>query len=159
MTQKKRKIIKIGIILLLAGLLIGGGTVLYLFNMPHRNVQSASTDYTLSASQIVTEFLDHPSDANEKYLADDGDSKILEITGIVKKISIDFNNQKVVLLQSDTDKAGVSFSFTQETSKNISEVQIGQSITIKGVIRAGAAYDEDLEMYEYVILEKGDLVK
>tara|TARA_R110001583_G_scaffold13561_1_gene57929 strand:+ start:3332 stop:3811 length:480 start_codon:yes stop_codon:yes gene_type:complete len=158
MTQKKRKIIKIGIIVLLAGLLIGGGAVIYMFNMPHRNVQSASTDFNLSASQIITEFLDSPSDANEKYLADDGDSKILEITGIVKKISIDFNNQKVVLLQSDADKAGVSCSFTQETSKNVSEVKIGESITIKGVIRAGAAYDEDLEMYENVILEKGDLV-
>ena len=158
MTQKKRKIIKIGITLLLAGLLIGGGTVIYMFNMPHRNVQSASTDFNLSASQIITEFLDNPSDANEKYLADDGDSKILEITGIVKKISDDFKGQKVVLLQSDSDKAGVSCSFTLETSINVSEVQIGQSVTIKGVIRAGATYDEDLEMYENVILEKGDLV-
>ena len=158
MTQKKRKIIKIGIILLFAGLLIGGGTVLYMFNMPHRNVQSASTDFNLSASEIITEFLDNPSDANEKYLADDGDSKILEITGIVKKISDDFKGQKVVLLQSDSDKAGVSCSFTLETSINVSEVQLGQSVTIKGVIRAGATYDEDLEMYENVILEKGDLV-
>lgn len=158
MTQKKRKIIKIGISLLFAGLLIGGGTVLYMFNMPHRNVQSASTDFNLNASQIITEFLDNPYDANEKYLAADGDSKILEITGIVKKISDNFKGQKVVLLQSGVDKAGVSCSFTLETSKNVSEVKIGDSVTIKGVIRAGAAYDEDLEMYENVILEKGDLV-
>lgn len=159
MTPKKKKILKIGAILLIAGLLIGGGTVLYMFNMPHRNVQSASTDFKLTASQLVVEYLNDQSTANEKYLADDGDSKILEVTGTVKKISNDFDGQKVILLQSGSDKAGVSCSFTPETSINAANIQIGQTITIKGVIRSGASYDEDLEMYENVILEKSDLVK
>lgn len=159
MTLKKKKILKIAVILLIAGLLIGGGTVLYMFNMPHRNVQSASTDFSLTASQLVAEYLENPTKANEKYLADDGDSKILEVTGTVKKISTDFNGQKVVLLQEETDKAGVSCSFTLETNQNASGIRIGQKITIKGVIRSGASYDEDLEMYENVIVEKCDLVK
>ena len=159
MTAKRKKILKIGAILIIVGLLIGGGTVLYMFNMPHRNVQSASTDFKLSGSEVVAEFLENSSKANEKYLADDGESKILEITGVVKKISDNFNGQKVILLQSETDKAGVSCTFTQETGKNVSGLQIGQSLTLKGVIRSGAAYDEDLEMYENVILEKVDLIK
>lgn len=159
MTPKKKKILKIGAILLIAGLLIGGGIGLYLFNMPHRDVQNASTDFKLTASQLVEEYLDNPAKANEKYLADDGESKILEVTGTVKKISDDFNGNKVVLLQGDEDKAGVNCSFAQETSKNASGIQIGQSVSIKGVIRSGATYDEDLEMFENVILEKSDLVK
>ena len=159
MTLKKKKILKIGAILLIAGLLIGGGTVLYMFNMPHRNVQNASTDFSLTASQLVTEYLENPTKANEKYLADDGDSKVLEIKGTVAKISEDFNGQKVVLLQETTDKAGVSCTFTQETNKNASTVQVGETITIKGVIRLGASYDPDLEMYENVVIEKSDLVK
>ena len=159
MTPKKKKILKIGAILLIAGLLIGGGTIFYMFNMPHRNVQSASSDFKLTASQLVAEYLDDRTKANEKYLADDGDSKILEITGIVKKFSGDFSGQKVVLLQGESDKAGVSCSFTKETSKNVSSIQIGKTVSIKGVIRSGATYDEDLEMYENVILEKVDLVK
>jgi len=159
MTLKKKKILKIGAILLISGLLIGGGTVLYMFNMPHRNVQNASTDFSLTASQLVTEYLENPTKANEKYLADDGDSKVLEIKGTVAKISEDFNGQKVVLLQETTDKAGVSCTFTQETNKNASTVQVGETITIKGVIRLGASYDPDLEMYENVVIEKSDLVK
>ena len=159
MTPKKKKILKIVAILLIAGLLIGGGTVLYMFNMPHRNVQSASTDFSVTASQLVAEYLENPTKANEKYLADDGDSKILEVTGTVKKISTDFNGQKVVLLQEATDKAGVSCSFTLETNQNASGIRIGQKVTIKGVIRSGASYDEDLEMYENVVVEKSDLVK
>jgi hypothetical protein len=36
---------------------------------------------------------------------------------------------------------------------------LGEEITVKGVIRSGAEYDEDLEMYEDVIMAKCDLVK
>ncbi|PKP51487.1 MAG: hypothetical protein CVT92_12550 [Bacteroidetes bacterium HGW-Bacteroidetes-1] len=159
MTPKKKKIVKIGAILLITGLLIGGGTVLYMFNMPHRNVQNTSSDFSLTASKLVTEYLENPATANEKYLADDGDSKILEIKGTVAKISEDFNGQKVVLLQENSDKAGVSCTFTQETNKNVSNIQVGETITIKGVIRSGASFDPDLEMYENVVIEKSNLVK
>ena len=159
MTPKKKKILKIGAILLIAGLLIGGGTVLYMFNMPHRNVQSTSADYSIAASQLVTEYLENPTKANDKYLADDGDSKVLEITGTVAKISEDFNGQKVVLLKSETDKAGVNCTFTNETNQNVSNIKIGETLKIKGVIRSGASYDEDLGMYENVIVEKSDLIK
>lgn len=159
MTPKKKKILKIGAILLIVGLLIGGGTVLYMFNMPHRNVQSASTDFSLTASQLVSEYLENPRQANEKYLADDGDSKILEIKGTIAKISEDFNGQKVILLKEASDKAGVNCSFTKATNQHISTLKIGETVKIKGVIRSGASYDEDLEMYEHVILEKSDLVK
>jgi hypothetical protein len=159
MTTKKKKILKIGAILLIAGLLIGGVSAFYMFNMPHRNVQNTSTDFSLSASQLVAEYLKDAVKANDKYLAENGNSKILEIKGTVANISEDFNGQKVVLLQSPDDKAGVSCTFTQETNKNISDVHIGESVTIKGVIRSGASFDVDLEMYENVIIEKSDLVK
>lgn len=159
MTPEKKKILKIVAILLLAGLLMGGGTVLYMFNMPHRNVQSTSTDFNLTASQLVAEYLENSASANEKYLSDDGDSKILEIKGTVSKINEDFNGQKVVLLQENSDKAGVSCTFTHETNNSVSNIKIGETITIKGVIRSGASFDPDLEMYENVVVEKSDLVK
>ena len=31
-------------------------------------------------------------------------------------------------------------------------------ITVKGVIRSGASYDEDLELYENVTIDKSDIV-
>jgi hypothetical protein len=129
-----------------------------MFNMPHRDVQSADADYTLSTSEIVSEYLADKDAANKKYLAADGDSKILEITGVVSKISEDFNGQKVVLLAGAQAKAGVSATFTSETNSSLSNVQVDQTITIKGVIRSGASYDEDLEMYEHVLIEKSDIV-
>ncbi len=156
--MKKKKIIRIGIITAVAGIVIAGAVGLYMFNMPHRDVQSTEADFSLNSSEIVAEYLADASAANNKYLAADGDSKVLEVTGTVSKISEDFDGQKVVLLKAASDKAGVSATFTPETNANAEKLQVGQSITIKGVIRSGAAYDSDLELYENVILEKSDVV-
>lgn len=157
MTLKK----KLKNALLLIGLLTlsGGGIVVYILNMPHRDVQSASTDYTLKSSQIVNEYLADAQKANEKYLDNEGDSKIIEVSGTIYKISEDFNSNKVVLLKSESDKAGVSCTFSTETNNHAGNLQKSQDVTIKGVIRSGASYDEDLGMYEDVIMEKCDLVK
>ena len=156
--MNKKKVIKIIAILAVAGIAIGGGIGLYMFNMPHRDVQSAKIDYSLTSSQIVSEYLKDKTSANQKYLSADGDSKILEVSGVVSKISEDFNGQKVLLLKNLEDKAGVSATFTAETNQDTEGIEIGQFITVKGVIRAGASYDEDLELYENVILEKSNII-
>ncbi|HSH19682.1 MAG TPA: hypothetical protein VLA03_04480 [Draconibacterium sp.] len=156
--MKRKGIIKSGLIIAVAGIIIAGLVGLYMFNMPHRNVQSAKSDYSLTASAVVAEYLADKDVANQKYLADNGESKILEITGEVNKITENFSGQKVVLLKGAGDKAGVSATFTAETSARAEKLQIGQSATVKGVISTGAAFDSDLEMYENVILEKSDLV-
>ena len=156
--MKKKKVFRIIAILGVAGIIIGGGIGLYMFNMPHRDVQSIDADFSLSASEIVSEYLSDKVAANMKYLSADGESKILEITGVVSKISEDYNGQKVVLFKDEQDKAGVSATFTKETNSSLDDIQVGQTITIKGVIRSGASYDKDLEMYEHVILEKSDVI-
>ena len=156
--MKKRKVIRIIAIIGIAGVLTSAGIGAYMFYKPHRDVQSAKADYILTSSQIVAEYLADNQAANQKYLAADGDSKILEISGEVNEISENFNGQKVVLLNGGKDKAGVSAIFTAETNDNLYGITIGQAIKVKGVIRSGASYDEDLEMYENVILEKSDIV-
>ena len=156
--MKRKKLIRTVAIIGVAGLLIGGGIGLYMFYMPQRDVQSARTDYSLTSSQIVMEYLTDYEAANQKYLAANGNSKILEIAGEVNLISENYNGQQVVLLKSGQDKAGVSATFTPETNGNLDGIQVGQTIIVKGVIRSGASYNEDLELYEHVILEKSDIV-
>lgn len=157
--MKRKKILRWIVFTGIAGILLATGTVIYLFNMPHRDVQSARTDYYLSSSEIVQEYLADPDTANEKYLAADGNSKILEITGEVAQISEDFSGKKVVLLKSEGEKAGVSATFTDGTGKNLEGIHPGQEVTIKGVIRSGAFYDEDLAMYVNVVIEKSDIIR
>ena len=154
----KKKIVKWGIILLVSGTVIGGGAVLYMFNMPHRNVQAASADFELGAKQLVNEYLRDAQAANDKYLQEDGESKIIAVTGIVASVDEDMKQQKVVLLKENGDKAGVSCTFMLVTNANAKNLKKGNEVTIKGVIRSGAGYDEDLELYEDVILEKSDVV-
>lgn len=156
--MKTKKILKIGLVLLGIGIVTAAGIVYYMFNMPHRDVQSSSTDYVVEAGHLVIEYLTDPVAANEKYLDQEGDSKILEVSGTVASVSEDYNQQKVVLLKSDSDKAGVSCTFTHDTNTAAEGLVPGQKIVVKGVIRAGASYDEDLGMYENVILEKCDIV-
>ena len=157
MTSKKR-ILKITLLFIAAGILIIGGVGFYMFNKPARDVQKTKTDFSFKAGEIVNEYLLDAQKANEKYLDEEGNSKVLEVTGIVAEISEDFKGQTVILLKSNSDKAGVSCTFTAESNAHAAAVQVGDEISIKGVIRSGASYDEDLGMYENVIVEKSDIV-
>ena len=156
--MKKRKLIRIAAIIAVSGAIIGGGTAIYMFNIPHRDVLAAKADYSLTSTQIISEYFENKLEADDKYLAEDGNSKILEISGTLSKIYENYNDEKVVLLKEEGDKAGVSATFTAETNHKVSDLMIGETITVKGVIRSGASYDEDLELYENVILEKSDLI-
>lgn len=143
--------------------MIGGlgatGVALYMFNKPHRDVQSANIDFALKSSALVAEYLADANAANQKYLDDSGDSKIMAVTGKVHSISRDMNNQLVILLKEDSDKVGVSCTFSAATNAAAEKLKVGQNATVKGVIRSGAGYDADLDLYEDVILEKCDLIK
>lgn len=155
---------RIGLIkkLLIAGLLLGtlgAGYAYYLFNLPHRDVQAVEVFVQLDASKLVAEFLNDATSANEKYLDSEGESKVIIVTGTVESIELDQNEQRVVLLKQSGDEAGVSCTFTIETSTNADNIQVGQQVSIKGVVRSGAELDEDLDLVEDVILEKCDLVK
>jgi len=155
-TKKRRKII---LLTLFVGAILGGAFVFYLWNMPHIDVQAQKADVTINVTSIVNEYLQDEKKANEKYLSSEGDSKIFIVKGVVKSKDIDMNNQITVLLQGSNDKAGVKCVFMAETNKDAEVLQTGQTTSIKGIIRSGAKYDSDLELYENVLLEKCDVVK
>ena len=144
------------IIILLSGLVIASGIVLYMFNQPHRDVQATNADYVMEAKQLVNEYLEDAKLSNDKYLDEEGESKIIKVTGTIAEISVDMNSQKVILLKNKGDDAGVSCTLLATT--NTEQINVGDVATIKGVIRSGAGYDEDLELYEDVIMEKCDLI-
>lgn len=156
--MKRKKIIRTTVLALALLLLGAAGFVYYLFHIPHRDVGGAQADFELSASSLVTEYLATHQKANDKYLDEEGESKILAVIGRVHSITEDMNKQKVVLLKNPGDKAGVSCTFSLANNKTVEKLQTGQTVTIKGVIRSGAGYDDDLGMYEDVILEKSTII-
>lgn len=152
----KKSILKWRIITLLSGLIIVASIAFYMFNQPHRDVQATTADYKMEATQLVTEYLANAEISNNKYLDEEGESKIIEVSGTILEINEDMNNNKVLLLKNKGDDAGVSCTLL--TNVNIENLNIGDIITIKGVIRSGAGYDEDLGFYEDVIMEKCDII-
>lgn len=154
----KKKIIKRSFIIIGLGVVIGGGMILYILFAPHRDVQSSPVDFNLSATELVDESLKDVTAANNKYLADDGDSKIMAITGKVASIDSDMGENKVIYLKADDAEAGVKCTFMKTTNEHVANVKVGDIVTIKGVYKIGATYDEDFEEYEDVIVEESDLL-
>lgn len=152
--NKKKILIGIGII----AILVGGFAASQYF-MPHRDIQSVEAFVEIEAAQLVDEYLADNNAANEKYLDAEGESKVIVVKGVIKSIDTDQNNQIVVTLKSNNDELGVSCTFTAESNKNASNLKVGDNLKVKGVVRSGAEYDEDLELYEDAIIEKCDLVK
>ncbi len=133
--------------------------VAYLWFMPHRDVQSTKAYKTIEAKALVDEFLTDKDKANDLYLDSEGESKVLIIEGTVANISTDQRNQKVILLKQSSEKMGVSCTFTVESNAQVDAVKVGNHVKIKGVVRSGAEYDEDLDLAEDVIVEKSAIIK
>lgn len=142
--NRKRSIIGVSVLVLLAIGVAGG-----MYFQPHRNVEKATADYEIQAQELVAEFLEDAVKANAKYLAEDGDSKILVVEGVIKSSTNNLNDQVVVLLQNDQMPAGVTVTFQEEILTFVE----GETIKVKGVIKSGAAYDSDMELYTPVVLD------
>lgn len=156
--MKKTKTKKIILIIVILGAL-AAVYPLYLFFMPHRDVQKTEAFASLSSKELIDEYLKDNNTANEKYLASDGNSKVLTIKGTIASISVDQNNQTVFLLKNEGENAGVNCTFLPDAIERIKDFKVGDKIKVKGFITMGASYDEDLEMYEDVIMQDCDISK
>jgi hypothetical protein len=132
-----------------AGILVGGGIFLYIWNMPHRDVQATEVDFTVSASEFVTEYLRDAKAANDKYLAEDGDSRVLVIQGKVVELDETISGNRIVILGSDNPNLGIKCTFLPNDHSQEVPIEIGAEVKIKGVVRAGPSYDEDLDLHEH----------
>lgn len=157
--MSKKRFRKIGIILILAGVLTAVSIGIYMWLKPHRDVKNTDAYDTLKVSELINEFTTDTEKANAKYLSSDGNSKVLIIEGPVHSISTNQNEEKVVLLKDASANAGVSATFSVESSKNIGNIKVGDNIKVKGAITAGNLYDADLDLYEHAILIQSDIVK
>lgn len=142
---------------LLAAVLLavtGGAIAYHLYSRPHRDVVATHADAALSAADLVSEFLTDEAAANARYLDAEGESQVLVVSGMVATVETNLDGQPVVLLQSEGMNAGVWCTFDRTAAAQAAPLVVGQHVALKGVIRAGAAYDADLELYEHAVLEK-----
>lgn len=147
--KKNVKLILLAVVVIA---IIGGGYAYYMFNMPHRDIQGEDATFTVEAESFIKEFMESPTESNAKYL-----DNVVVVTGTVAEISEDQLKQKVILLK--TSNSGVNCTFMAETNENANKLKVGDKVKIKGIVRMGASYDEDLDLAEYAILEKCDIKK
>jgi len=154
----KKSIKRIGLVAI-AGLVIAASIGTYIFFKPHRNVQETNAFAELKVNDLVNEFTADAAKANAKYLANDGNSKVLIIEGRISNMSVNQTGEKVIILKDEGAKVGVSTTFTIKTSPDTEGLKIGDLVKIKGAITAGNRFDADLDLYEHAILIQCDIVK
>lgn len=90
----------------------------------HKDIESTTSDFSISVSQLISEYTTNEAEANKKYL-----DKVISIKGKVSQV-----DQATKLLVID-EKATLIFN-------EFKNVQVGESVTVKGRF---LGYDELLE--------------
>lgn len=123
-----KKGLKIFLIVVLVGLVGGLGTVYYVFNKPHRDVENEAPAFTMEASQLYDEFSSEEDASNAKY----GD-QVIQVNGDIAEIS---NDGFTVSIMLGDAMAGVNCAMDSATvadNKAVFEnLKEGEAITLKG---------------------------
>lgn len=109
--------------LVIAGAVVAGLAVYYMYNKPHRDIASEQATSSLSADEIFDAYDQGEEKANAKFL-----DKVVEVTGTVDELSSNENGQTVAILRAENAMmGGVSATFQEEEKS----VEVGQSIAVK----------------------------
>jgi len=130
------------------------GIGLNMYFEPHRDVKTAPVFDEFDVDDFTSEFLDDPEAAQEKYLSDDGDSKIVEISGTISDIDTNLKGEIVIELRGEKKEAGARFNLMDDQKETVTKLKVGDKTKITGVVSAGAQFDKDLNIYLDAILEQ-----
>jgi len=130
LTVRKKNII----LLFLAIIIIAGGIGFYLFNKGPVDVKNAKGIKT-SAVELYQAFLKDSAQAKKNYA-----DKILEVSGLVTKLSKNQENQVIVMLQTNEGGAYINCTMEQE-AVSLAE---NQQATVKGICSGMGMGEPDL---------------
>ena len=107
--------------------IVGAFVAYKMYNKPHVNVREVPTDIVISADKIVAQFSSDEITANSKYL-----DKIIEVKGVVSKLDV-VEKKGIITLKTTDDFSSVLCHLSEEATKKISVLQMGHTITVKGI--------------------------
>ncbi len=120
--------LKIFLIVVVLGAVVGLSTVYYIFNMPHRNVEDEAPAYTIEANVLFEEYNTDEDATNVKY-----GNQVLQVTGDIAELSI--NGYQVSITLND-EMEGVNCSLDSvaidQNRELLEQLKIGDNITLKG---------------------------
>ena len=150
------KKIRLLLLITLAVFLVAGSVFAFMWFKPHRDVQATTPFAELDYLDLLHAFENDQVAANGKFLSNDGNSKVLVISGPVFSISENQAGEKIITIKGETDKAGVSVTFIPEAGEKVKNLHKGDMIKVKGQIISGNSYDADLDLYEHAVLIQAD---
>ena len=114
-------------LLLLAA--IGAGIGAYQYNKPHKNINKASADFKLTATELFAEFENDETKAQEKYL-----DKIIQVSGRVSNISKTDQETSIITLESDHMLFGVQCELDAFSDHSTQVLPVeGEELSLKGI--------------------------
>ena len=119
MRRKGRNILFIFIAFALFAFVIG----FLLWNKPHVNVKDADA-VTTDAIALYNSFMSDSAKANSIFL-----NKVVQVSGVVREVSVNQQQQQIILLQ--TSVPGASVNCTMEQNRN--KIKQGDRVVIKGI--------------------------
>ncbi len=123
-----RKGFKIFLIIVVVGIVLGGATVYYVFNKPHRDIEGATPSFIVTAENLYNDFNSDENAANLKY----GD-KIIQVSGNIVEITGENYNLTIALNKAMQEVSCALDSLTIDRHKDyISSLKVGDNITLKG---------------------------
>ncbi len=146
------------IISIFSCMLLGAGIAYNVWNMPHLDVQAAHVFEQLNVSDFIRFALKDKKAFNQKYLESNGESKVIIISGKLQSVDYTKKGNPVLYLSDDHQPVLIQCILLNHEQVDTAALT-GKYLKIKGIVRSGAEYDEDLDMYEDAILEKCRIIK
>lgn len=146
MTRTTKKIILFSLLGVIA---IGVGVGYRIYNKGLINVEQSSPDVKASAIELYQAFYTDSLTAIKKFSRKD---EIVEVTGIISSISLNLQNNSVILLKTNEPDAFVNCTMVG----NLENTKEGNTITLKGIC---IGINSDLGLLGDVYIIRGYLVK
>ena len=122
------KYLKIFLIIAALGVVIGGGAVYYIFNMPARDVQNEKPAFTISAETLYGDFSNDEESANLKYA-----NQVIQVTGIVvDKTTEDYQVSITLSDEMEGINCALDSASYVENKDFVEGINVGDEITLKG---------------------------
>lgn len=104
--------------------LIAGAYGIYLFNKKPADIREKKSDFTLTATELTTEFSADEAVASKKYA-----DKVITLVGKVTDVSV---STHTIFLEGADPLSGVTCTFYEDEASQFNSYPVGASARIKG---------------------------
>ena len=151
MASKTKKTVLFSIL----GILLIATVIGYkLYNKKHFSVENATPVAEITAAELHKSFSTDSTVSNTKFIGDEVNQKVIQVTGEVSEIKKDQQGSTILLLKTATSGAYINCTL----EKAPESIDIGKTITIKGMC-TGYNYDAEMDIPGDVIVTRCLIIK